>query len=111
MSLDPEKSKGAALAVEGLVRRGVPRDRAVTLVHRAIARMWADQPGSGLGAEVDTVLATMKTAGESAPVAAVRSAITPWLWAFSVISFGMSVVNARRIGMMFKKWKDKRRPI
>lgn len=110
MSLDPSKAEAATAAVESLVAQGVPRAQAVPLVHRAIARMWAEKPSrSGLGDTADAVLTDLKTAGDAAPIKAVREAITPWLWVFSVVGFGMGLMNTRRISLMFENWKKKRR--
>jgi hypothetical protein len=111
MALDQSKAKAAAAAVDGLVQQGVPRDQAVVLVHRAIARIWAGRPSSGLGDEADAILTTIKNAGEASPIAAVREAVTPWLFATSLIGFAMGLMNTRRISLMFSKWKEKRRAI
>lgn len=45
------------------------------------------------------------------PVAAieqVRQAVSPWLWVFSLVGFGMAVVNSRRIAKMYGSWKRAR---
>ncbi len=110
MSLDPTKTQAAADAVESLVRQGIPRVQAVASVQRAISRLWAEKPSySGLGDAADDVLTNLKTAGEAAPIKAVRDAVTPWLFAMSLVGFGMGIMNTRRISMMFENWKKKRR--
>ena len=112
MSLDPMKAQAATAAVDQLVQRGVPRGQAISLVQRAIARMWAEQAASrsGLGDTADAVLTELKTAGDAAPIKAVRDAVTPWLFAFSLVSFGLGLMNTRRISLMFENWKKKRKP-
>jgi len=110
--IDQQKARAAATMVNDLVKRGVPRGQAVALVHRAIARIWASRPPvarTGMGDEVDQMLMTMKSAGESAPVKAVREAITPWLWVTSLVGFGMGLMNTRRISLMFTNWKNKKK--
>jgi hypothetical protein len=111
MSLDPTKTQGASAAVDSLVQQGIPRTQAVSLVQKAIARMWAEKNASrsGLGDTADAVLTDLKNAGEAAPIKAVRDAITPWLFVFSIVGFGMGLMNTRRISLMFSNWKKKRR--
>lgn len=42
-------------------------------------------------------------------VKAAREAISPWLWILSIIGFGMTVMNTRRIARMYHVWKGRRR--
>jgi hypothetical protein len=66
--------------------QGIPMRQACALACRAVMRTLGRPPGSGLGQEAP-ILATFKEAGESAPVKAVREAVSPWLWVLSIASF------------------------
>ena len=48
-------------------------------------------------------------AAAAAPIVAAREAISPWLWILSIIGFGMTVVNTRRIARMYSRWRSRRR--
>lgn len=48
------------------------------------------------------VTTALKDASELEPVKAVREAVSPWLWIFSIISFGMAMLNTKRIARMYK---------
>ena len=65
--------------------RGIPIPEACRMACRAVMRTLGRPPRGGLGQT--EVLSTMKTAGTSAPVTAVREAISPWLWVLSIASF------------------------
>jgi hypothetical protein len=94
-----------------LVDEGVSPDRAV---EQAVRWAHAQQGGwcgtvyvapevSGFGQ-----IEILKQAAESEPVKAVRETVSPWLWALSVIGFGMAVLNTQRIAKMYRSWKEKR---
>jgi len=53
-------------------------------------------------------LAAVARAAEAAPIKAVREAVSPWLWVLSVVGFGMTLLNTRRIAAMFRRWKGRR---
>ncbi len=42
-------------------------------------------------------------------VGTLREAVSPWLWAFSLAGFGMTVLNTRRIAKMFGKFGGKKK--
>lgn len=73
--------------------QGIPMKQACALACRAVQRTMArtgvpgfGPPGPpGLGQEA--AFASIKAAGESAPVKAVREAVSPWLWTLSIFSF------------------------
>jgi hypothetical protein len=49
--------------------------------------------GTGIG-QID--IEAVKTA---------QKTISPWLWVFSVVGFGMALMNTHRISKMFGSWK------
>lgn len=51
----------------------------------------------------------VKDAAEAAPIKEARELVSPWLWVFSLVSFGMAVTNYRRVAAMYGKWKKGRR--
>lgn len=74
------------------------------------SKPWGAPLYAGVGAEPEQspdVLASIKSAADAAPIRAAREAVSPWLWVFSVVGFGMSIVNYRRIGKMFRGWREK----
>lgn len=84
-----------------LVERGIPPDRAV-----AEAVQWARARGHGM-AGLDAGIDTIREAAELSPVRAVRETVSPWLWVFSLVGFGMAVLNTRRIATMYRSWREK----
>ena len=48
---------------------------------------------------------------EAAPVKSIREAISPWLWALSVIGFGLAILNASRIAKMYGSWRAGRQAL
>lgn len=84
---------------------GIPHRKACLIAARAVLRVLGRPPGSGMG----QATAALAKAAELAPIKAAREAVSPWLWVFSVVSFGMAVLNTRRIGRMFKGWKGKQK--
>lgn len=75
------------LAIKLHRERGIPMKQACALACRAVMRTLGRPPGSGLGQEEVGTLTRLKTAGEAAPVKAVREAVSPWLWVLSIASF------------------------
>jgi hypothetical protein len=37
----------------------------------------------------------------------VKAAVSPWLWVFSLVGFGMAVLNTKRIAKMYRGWRRK----
>lgn len=60
---------------------------------------------AGMGQE-DPENILMRAADISA-IKTARETVSPWLWVLSVIGFGMTLLNTRRIARMFKGWKAK----
>lgn len=77
----------------------------------SVAVWWACPPGrlplegAGLGAaeQPPAILADMAKIGNDPMIAAMRNAISPWLWVTSLIGFGMGLLNTRRIALMYRK--------
>ncbi len=97
--LTQEELRVADQMILALRQRGTPRGEACRIVSRAIARVKSSAPSSG-GVGQPEIL---KSAAEAAPVKAVREAVSPWLWVLSVVGFGLTILNTRRIARMFKK--------
>lgn len=79
------------------IAQGVPKDQAVKIAADALHDLVADEEaqGNGLG----------QIPADAPFVKAVRESISPWLWIFSLISFGLGIANTHRITKMFKGWK------
>lgn len=106
-----ESLMGAAVREAArLVREeGIPPSVAVGMAADAAVEIHRGSPPARgpLGA----VTEALKDAAASAPVAAVREAVSPWLWVLSLVSFGMAVTNYQRVGKMFGSWQKRRRRI
>jgi len=83
------------------INQGVPKDQAVRIAVNALHDVVSD-------AEVNE-----RGLGQISPdepiIKAVRESISPWLWIFSVVSFGLGLMNTHRIKKMFKTWKKGQR--
>lgn len=66
-------------------------------------------PWGGPATLGEEFLNEVRRVGESRTVSAVRAAVSPWLWAFSLTSFLMGVANYRRVARMYRNWRAKRR--
>lgn len=71
---------------------------------------WACPPGrlplegAGLGEDAPpAILSDMAKVGNDPLIAAIRNAVSPWLWVTSLIGFGMGLLNTRRIATMYRK--------
>lgn len=80
----------------------------------SVAVWWACPPGqlprqgAGLGEpapapQTPAILADIAKVGNDPMVAAVRNAISPWLWVTSLIGFVTGLMNTRRIAIMYRK--------
>jgi bacterioferritin-associated ferredoxin len=88
---------------------GLSQLAACRMAARAVLRAAGKRIPAGLGeGEAPKVLAEIQAAGDLAPVKALRDAISPWLWVSSLIGFAMGIMNTRRIGLMYSKWKRSR---
>ena len=72
--------------------QGIPMKQACKLAARATFRTLGRPGKGGLGQ-----LEPLKAAAADPQVTAIREAVTPWLWIFSLFGFGMSLLNTRRI--------------
>jgi hypothetical protein len=91
-----------------LIRRGVPRDEAIRQACIAAGRVLSR---SGMGeAAPEPKLILNAQDGPNGIIAEVRANVSPWLWVLSVVSFGMALVNAKKISKMFGDWKRRRQP-
>jgi hypothetical protein len=52
-----------------------------------------------------------RASGVPAPsvVLKAQAVISPWLWIFSIVGFGMALINTRRISKIYGGWKAARR--
>ena len=99
-----------------LIERGFSSCQANGLISEAVKALQTPKavvcykhhfpPGmfSGLGAVTDD----LAKAAQLEPVKAAREAVSPWLWVLSLFSFGMALMNTRRIGRLYSKWYPKR---
>ncbi len=72
------------------------------LVSEATGRVLARTPlPAGMGQEED-ILAKISAAGNVQEIAAVREAVSPWLWILSCVGFVMTTMNTKRIAKMVK---------
>jgi len=90
--LSREEAEVVRRKIETLLRAGHSREAACRIVWGAVVR-WKGprrpriaRAASGMGQD-EGAFASMKAAGEAAPVKAVREAISPWLWVLSIASF------------------------
>lgn len=105
LSKDKIVREVTAVACKLHKERGIPHRQACLMAARAVLRVLGEPPGGGMG-EATSVLAK---AAELELVKKVRGAVSPWLWVLSIGSFGMAVLNTKRIARMFKGWKGKAR--
>lgn len=105
MNISVEQCEAVLQVANGLIRRGIPKDKAVRLACESALKV--SRRSSGLGEEPRLILSTEN--GPEGIIAEVRSKVSPWLWVLSLASFGMALINARRIANMFGNWKRRKR--
>lgn len=97
-------------------------DRIKEIAHAEAMRLVADGVDPDQAVEWATDLAIKKVRrgnlgdvtviDEATELAKKGSAVIgPWLWVLSIISFGMAIVNAERIGRIYGSWKAGRKAI
>lgn len=106
MNLTARQCESVLQVANDMIRRGVPKDEAVHLACMAAVKISRRQ--AGMGAEPTLILSAEE--GPTGIIAEVKSKVSPWLWVFSIASFAMAIINARRIANMFGDWKRRRRP-
>jgi len=95
-----------------LIARGIPKQQAVEIAVRALGDVVQGHE-SGLGQAPLTFLEPSAPASPASAFEApeaikeVQKVISPWLWIFSVVSFGMALLNTHRIKRLYRKWHVK----
>lgn len=72
---------------------------------KVLRRRGVEVSDAGVGQSDPT--SVIRQAADIEPIRKARETVSPWLWVLSVIGFGMTVLNTRRIARMFKNWKAK----
>jgi hypothetical protein len=93
-----------------LIAQGMPKQQAVDIACRALCDLVKER-SSGLGQEPLTFLTPEKPTITPEPVKKVHEAISPWLWIFSVVGFGMAILNTHRIARIYGGWRESRRAV
>lgn len=95
-----------------LIASGIPKQQAVEIVVRALGDVVQNHE-SGLGQAPLTFLEPSAPATDFAPesVKAVQALISPWLWIFSVVGFGLALLNTKRISKIYGGWSAGRKAI
>lgn len=76
-----------------------------TALANVLRKRGVEIPGAGVGQGDPTEV--LRQAADIEPIKKARETVSPWLWVLSIIGFGMTVLNTRRIARMFKNWKAK----
>lgn len=106
MTKDEFVQEISAVAYKLHREHGIPADRACVMTLEAVQRRYPNGPPvAGLGQDPTAIL---RQAADVEPIRKTREAISPWLWVLSVVSFGLAIMNTRRIARMFGDWKRKR---
>jgi hypothetical protein len=108
--------RGTKVAVEKLMARGVPREKAIEIATEMAVRAVKEKyPGlQGMGdipvnpQPLDTLAQESQSAANIAVIKTVRDAVSPWLWVTSLIGFGFSILNRRQIAKMYGDWRKKK---
>lgn len=109
MQLTAEQTRVVQQVASELIARGVPKGDAVRAAVYAAGRVLMKR-SAGLGAPAEPTLILNAEEGPNGIIAEVKATVSPWLWVLSVVSFGMALVNARKISKMFGDWKSRRKP-
>jgi hypothetical protein len=80
------------------LERGIPKKEACRIVETAIKNVLA-RGDHGLGQTPDEEL--------PGAIKAVKSTISPWLWALPIVSFTVAMVNAGRLSRTLKRLRMK----
>lgn len=95
----------ASKEADTLIADGMPRQQATRIATDALADVVrsrnAEHVAMGLYGLGDTV--NIPDAPEV--VKEIQQKISPWLWVFSVLGFGMAVMNTRRISKIYGGWR------
>lgn len=79
-----------------LIQQGMSREDAIAVVSEAIIEVL--QP-EGLGQAFAERIAKVETIEKA------KEFISPWLWVFSIVGFGLALLNTRRVSLMFRKFR------
>lgn len=100
-------------AFQLMQERGLSEPDACRIAARSVLRAAGLPLPAGLGADpapgTPAILSQVAAVGNDPMVTALRNAVSPWLWVSSLIGFAMGIMNTRRIGQMYSKWKQRNR--
>ena len=86
--------------MKDLRARGLPDSVARPMLERAVRKhcgLLCSPVSGGIG-QFDT---------EPEELRQIRAVVSPWLWALSIASFGLVLMNTRRISRMYGAWKKR----
>jgi hypothetical protein len=96
-----------------LIASGMPKQQAIDVSCRALCDIVKSR--EGLGAEPDmsflTPVAPTSPVGAPSAISEVHKIINPWLWIFSIVGFGLAVLNTQRIARIYGGWKSGRKAV
>jgi hypothetical protein len=110
MQLTPEQCEAVQAVANGLISKGYSKEEAIRIACLSAGRVLQNK-AAGMGATTEPPNLVLDSKdGPNGIIAEVRANVSPWLWILSVVSFGMALVNAKRISKMFGDWKRRRKP-
>lgn len=104
------QADGMSGPVSDAVKGGIPAGAAIKAAARIIVRRRGCCCGSksGMG---DAVTDAIKSGAEIDAVKQARDLVSPWLWVFSVVGFGMAALNSHRIAKIYGGWRAGQRAV
>jgi len=87
-----------------LIASGMPKQQAVDVSVRALCDL-VESRETGLGQQPLTFLSPASPESAPEPVRKIQEIISPWLWIFSVVGFGLAILNTQRISRIYGGWR------